>query len=74
MIADKNNFEFKQRLRKVINSYTLDVASLTYDLNHAIQNGAPKRYKEEIALELFEKQKILNNLKLHNFKKLNFKI
>ena len=74
MIADINNFEFQQRLKRVINSYTLDIASLTYDLNNAIHNGMTKRYKEEIALEIFEKQKILNNLKLHNFKKLNFRI
>lgn len=74
MIADINNFEFKQRLQKVINSYELDIASITYDLNHAIHNGAHKHIKEILALELFEKQKILNNLKLHNFKKLNFKI
>ena len=74
MIADINNFEFQQRLKRVINSYTLDIASLTYDLNNAIHNGAAKHIKEEIALEIFEKQKILNKLKLNNFKKLNFKI
>ena len=74
MQNDINNFEFRERLQKVINSYSLDIASLTYDLNHAIHNGTPKRYKEEMALELFDKQKILYNLKLHNFKKLNFKI
>ena len=74
MIADINNFEFQQRLKRVINSYTMDIASLTYDLNNAIHNGATKRFKEDIALEIFEKQKILNNLKFHNFKKLNFRI